>query len=271
MDIDNFFPQQRYLISFNNENFEEFFSQKKINIVSYIGIKGNYLHLNNIFYKESFKLTYDKRELIVKEVKRLFNEENNPNVKTNSILKWLFNGDIFVLYSKNLFKNNLWKNIKSGYLISIKENNILKLFEKNNYKIKCYGISLNENCELLAVAYKIIGKRQKLDRFVFIFKTREHIICISPKYRSSLSDFYYYEDYSFEQKHGDNAFCIEKLDFTLVDEFVDNSLSLDTIVRKIEYTENANCIKNRIDYISNYFNPLIISVGESADMMEFMP
>lgn len=268
MDIDTFQKEQKYLISFNSENLEEFLSQKKINIVSCVGIKGNYLHLQKIMLRKRSQLSQDKINIIANKIKILYNEENNHNIKNEFLLDWLFNGDMLILYSKDLFNNYVWSNIKSNYLISIKESNILKLFEKSHYKIEQCNIELNNDCQLFAIACRLQGKKLKLDKFIFIFKTKEHYICISPRKHSSLLDFCH-DDYDIERKCS-NTYCIEKLDFNLIDEVIDNNISLYNLDKKIQHTLGANCLSQRVETISNFFDSTVIPAGELADMMEFM-
>ena len=265
MDVNNLKLENRYFLGLNAKALDNFLNQTKINIDQYLTVKGNYIQIDKIIYRESLKLSQVKRTFLANKIKELYGETKNTNINNDNLLKWLFNGSVLVFYSKNLFENNLRKFVMANYLISIKECDILKVFTKIGYENNILNITLSKNCELIAILCKYEGKLKRIKRFIFVFKTKEHIFCISPLYKPNLVDFWGINNkFVFQDT---NQFCLEKLDFAVVDEIVDNNISLIDIRQKLAYTKDAHCFLDRIETAENYFAPFVISVGEFADMM----
>ncbi|MBS6603612.1 MAG: hypothetical protein KH301_07655 [Brachyspira sp.] len=254
---------ERYFLGLNSEELDNFLNNSKLSVNPFAGIQGRYLQIDKIMQRILFNLPEDKKIFLANKIKMFYNEEQNPNLNNNSLLQWISNGDVLVFYSRNRFIDVfLW--ITSKYLLSIKKENMLTLFEKRNYKIEILEKRLHKNLELWAFLTKTSGKQKKQDKCIFVFKTSEHVIFISPKFRVNLSEFC--GEYINFDITSTKVLTINNFDFELVDEIADNNFSLENLRKKIMYNPKTKHLENRTEFITHYLCSWIIPAGEAAEI-----
>lgn len=265
MDIDKFRHEEKYIIGLNNDNIEELFLKKNVKILSNINMFGDDSNYSFILGEIFSQLSESDFNRIVSEIKSIYQESDNNNIKNKLIKQWLCMSNTLILLPKSIFSYLVWEQITSNYLISIKYNNILELYKRNNYIINAKNIYLSPSIKWLATAVKYTGKRKRLDKFVLFFEIASDIFIIMPSYRENLNDFTG-NDLSIPSISSE--FSLGKIDFDLISALIDNNISLQALMFRIK-TSKATHLENRVCSIGDYFSNYTIPVDEFADMSVF--
>lgn len=307
MNLDDFTIKERYILGLSQDNLDMLLRNKPIKIDYNIGLKGNFININKILTRESAKLINiaEYIQLVIKEIYAV-----EKKVDISEIISWLCNGQVIVFTAKKVYsmeycaeeelkkikkfnygnvetdgylkekeqieKKYAFKKIKASFihapfLLSITEDNILKIFEENKYKLAKFNKKINNNCEILAIA-------NKNKSFYLIIKSKEHIFCIHPNKLNEIVNTkieYPISRYILAE--------LPKVKFYLIDEIVDADNSLDNLTAKIKMLveekdkkcnfeikiSNVEYLLNRIELIDKYYAPHIIPLGELRDMENF--
>lgn len=217
--------------------------------------------LNEIFSK----LSESDFNMIINEIKSIYQEIDNYNIKSKSIKQWLCMSSTLILPSKSMFSYLAWEQITSNYLISIKYDNILELYKRNNYIIHIKNIYLSPNIKWLVTAVKYTKKQKKLDKFVLFFEIESELFIIMPNYKENLNDFTGNE---LLKPTISSEFLLGRVDLDLISALIDNNISLPALMFRIK-TSKATPLENRVCSIGDYFSNFTIPIDEFADMSVF--
>lgn len=265
MDTDKFKHKEKYIINLNNDNIEEILLKENVKILSNINIFGDDNNSQFILKEIFSELSDSEFNLLIDEIKAIYQEIDNFNIKSQSIKQWLCMANTLILISKSTFSYIAWEQITSNYLISMEYDSFLELYRRNNYTINIKNKYLSPNIKWLASAIKYTGKRRKLEKFLLFFEIESNLFIIMPSYKENLNDFTKNEIPIFQTS---NYFSLGKIDVDLISALIDNNCSLPALMFRIK-SSKAKHLENRICSIADYFCDYVIPVDEFADMSVF--
>ncbi len=271
MNIDKFKLENRYILGLSNENLEQLLNHQIITIDGFINLKGNYSNINNVIKRLLNKFPDDFFKNIAQKVYNKYNSNFNPQIIRETIARGcsiVFTSKKYYMKTESKISFQKWHEIERPYLLSIKESNIVEIFRKNDFAT----IGTTKNSTPYYKSIELLQNNNKRTNVIFIIKTNQHIICQNVIFSNNDTDMCINFPYDVEQKfnkYSSKDFKLPLYEFNLIDEIVDNNLSLNNLKVKIKNINNSDFLLSRIEHISNYMSPFIIPVGELLDMQNF--
>lgn len=257
--------QNRYFLGLDHNNIIALLEEKQLEINPRLSLTGIYRNINKILLKESSKLSEEQVQKITEKIIRIFSRKKVVHCDNKELIKWIAEGNTLIFYLKDLKEYKIHDFITSSYLLSIKEDDIFKIFARLGYKTLIFNEKITDNCKFMAAF--VMHKNRRVSKIEFVFKTKQHIIIIAPHPVSKLEDCKSLEKVlSINSRH--ENYTLNKINLKFVDEIVDNCGSLPYLEKMIFHNNKRPYLIKKVETIANYFDPFIIPVGEFEDMLK---